>query len=51
MTPEDEKFKINFAENPILILSDHCKFDREEYSELYDGVGKILDEINSNLIA
>ncbi len=51
MTPEDEKFKITFAENPILILSDHCKFDKEEYSELYSGVRRILDEINSNSIA
>ena len=49
MTSEDERFKINFSENPILVLSDHCKFDRKEYSVLYDGVREILNEMNSTL--
>ncbi len=47
MNPEDEKFKTNFSENPILVISKHCKFDREEYHELYDGVLKILKGMNS----
>ena len=49
MTPEDENFKTNFSENPILALSNHCKFNREEYSELYDGVMEILKGMNSTL--
>ena len=49
MTPEDEKFKTEFGDNPTLILSKHCKFDQEEYSNLYDKVKGILNKINSTL--
>jgi len=45
MTPEDEKFKSDFK-NPLLVLSEHCKFDREKYSMLFEGVQKILKELN-----
>lgn len=42
---EDSKFKEKYAENPIRILSDRCKLDRERYSSIYDGVQEILENI------
>ena len=43
---EDSKFKQKYAENPIRILSDRCKLDRERYSSIYDGVQQILEDIS-----
>ncbi len=43
MTKEDETFKKEFGENPLHYLS--CEFDSEEYSELYDGVQKVLEKM------
>lgn len=40
---EDSKFIEKYKENPIKILSDRCKLDRERYSSIYDGVHKIIN--------
>ena len=44
--PEDKKFKTKYAENPLVILSNHCKFDREKSSLLYENVQAILNELS-----
>ena len=40
MYSEDKKFKIKYTEDPITILSNRCKLDREKYSEIYENVQK-----------
>ena len=47
MTPEDEKFKKEFGDDPLSILS--YLFDQEKYSELYVGVREILNDMNSGV--
>jgi len=39
---EDKKFKTKYTEDPLLILSNRCKLDQEEYAEIYEGVREIL---------
>ncbi len=40
-TRMDEEFRMKYADKPSLVLSNHCKFDREEYSMLYEEVHEI----------
>jgi len=42
ITQMDEAFRTKYADNPLLVLSNHCKLDREEYSMLYDAVHQIV---------
>lgn len=43
ITPLDKDFIEKYARNPILVLSDHCKFDCEKYKMLYEEVRKIME--------
>ena len=42
-TSLDKDFMEKYARNPILVLSDHCKFDCEKYKMLYLDLRKIME--------
>ncbi len=43
MLQEDEIFKKEFGDSPLLILSKHCNFEKDKYSMIYEEISKILN--------